>query len=113
MRCQSCEAATPAGARFCPGCGVGLGAAGDPRTALLEATRLIAADAGRDLDATLDTLTSQASRLLADTPCGVVEHFDRVSVQGREAVEVTNHVLVVVEDGDLHSLLWPSKLLAD
>jgi GAF domain-containing protein len=68
MICTTCEAAAPAGASFCPFCGAALGAAGDPRQGLLEATRLIAADAGRDLDATLDTLTSQASRLLgADT----------------------------------------------
>jgi GAF domain-containing protein len=65
MSCQICEVATPAGANFCPSCGAALGAVNDPRQALLEATRLIAADAGRDLDATLDTLTSQARSLLA------------------------------------------------
>ncbi|HEY3108284.1 MAG TPA: GAF domain-containing protein [Chloroflexota bacterium] len=65
MICQTCGATPPTGANFCPSCGAALGAAGDPRQALLEATRLIAADAGRDLDATLDTLTSQARRLLA------------------------------------------------
>jgi PAS domain S-box-containing protein len=65
MICQTCGVATPTGANFCPSCGTALGVAGDPRQALLEAARLIAADAGRELDATLDTLTSQARRLLA------------------------------------------------
>src|SRR5262245_59398158 len=64
MSCPTCQAATPAQANFCPNCGAALGATGDPRRALREATRLIAADAGRDLDATLDTLTRQARGLL-------------------------------------------------
>src|SRR5689334_24651487 len=65
MMCRSCGDPSPPGANFCPRCGASLGSAPDPRQALIEATRLIAADAGRDLNATLDTLTSQARRLLA------------------------------------------------
>jgi GAF domain-containing protein len=65
MMCRSCGGSSPSGANFCPRCGAALGAAPDLRRALIEATRLIAADAGRDLNATLDTLTSQARQLLA------------------------------------------------
>lgn len=63
MSCSSCGTIAPVGARYCPWCGVALGAS-DPRAILLEATRLVA-DAGADLDATLDMLCEQAKRLLA------------------------------------------------
>ena len=62
--CGACGASAPDDANFCPRCGVVLGEGRNPFRALIEATRLVAADAGRDLDATLDTLTEQARRLL-------------------------------------------------
>jgi transcriptional regulator with GAF, ATPase, and Fis domain len=81
MSCATCGATAPDGASYCPRCGASLTGA-DPRAILLEATRLVA-DAGPDLDSTLDTLCEQAKRLLGADAAALqlVVHEDRDGVE--------------------------------